>query len=207
MNHYTLMQWVDFARGVLPAELRGAMQQHLDLPCEKCLDTVGFWQAVKARALKEIAPRPPEKTVNQAKALFGLLKHSEGRPWHLRLAERIFDSTLQPAQAGLRYSAMRIGRHMVYRSGDCLLDLRLDVRSSGISMVGQVVSASNPAVSYCGARVVLWDTLSLAETTSNELGEFMLETEASSVPWVLVEIPEHSTMVVPLPKLLESPSA
>jgi hypothetical protein len=58
------------------------MQQHLDLPCEKCLDTVGFWQAVKARALKEIAPRPPEKTVNQAKALFGLLKHSESRPWH-----------------------------------------------------------------------------------------------------------------------------
>ena len=25
MNHYTLMEWVEFARGVLPAELRGAM--------------------------------------------------------------------------------------------------------------------------------------------------------------------------------------
>ena len=50
MKHYTLVEWVEFARGVLPTEQRGAMQRHLDSPCQTCLDAVAFWQTVLARA-------------------------------------------------------------------------------------------------------------------------------------------------------------
>ena len=203
MNHYTLMEWVEFARGVLPTELRGAMQRHLDSPCKQCLDTVGFWQTVLARASKEVQRQPPERAIHQAKALFGLIKLFEPRPWPLCLAEQIFDSTLRPAQAGLR-SATATGRQMVYQSGDCMLDLRVELAARTISVVGQVLSASNPGQAHCGARVVLWDTLILAETTSNEFGEFMLEAEVSAVPWILVEVDGHSTMVVRLPHLAES---
>jgi hypothetical protein len=202
MNHYTLMEWIEFARGVLTAELRGTMQQHLDSPCKKCLDTVGFWQSVLARASEEIQRQPPERTINQVKALFGFIKAFEPRPWPLRLAELIFDSTLRPARAGLR-SATAMGRQMVYQSGDCMLDLHVEVVARVISVVGQVLSASNPGQAHGGARVALWDTLILAETTSNEFGEFTLETEASAVPWILVEVSGHSTMVVRLPQLAE----
>ncbi|HEU0005171.1 MAG TPA: hypothetical protein VFS12_04180 [Terriglobia bacterium] len=199
MKHYTLVEWVEFARGVLPTEQRGAMQRHLDSPCQTCLDAVAFWHTVLARASSHVRSQPPEATVNQVKALFRLVNPSERRAWPLRLAERIFDSDLLSASAGIRSEAAT-GRQMVYRFGDCLLDLRMETGHKGISLVGQVLNATNPAEPCRDARVVLWESSTLAETTSNEFGEFILDAETSTVPWVLVEVADHPTMVVALPE-------
>jgi hypothetical protein len=179
------------------------MQRHLDSPCKECQEPVAFWQAVLARASREVKWQPPDEAVRQVKTVFGFIKPSERRPGLLGLAERIFDSALQPAPAGLR-SASATGRRMVYRYGDCLLDLRMQAGSRGVSLVGQVLSASNPAETYSRVRVVLWETSVLAETTSNEFGEFLLEAEGCVVPWVLaVEVAGHPTMVVRLPDSTE----
>jgi hypothetical protein len=199
MQHYTLQEWVDFARGVLPPGLRSAMQRHLDSPCRQCREAAALWQTVLTRASTGVECQPPEEAVRQVKALWGLIKPSGRRPGPLRLAERIFDSALSPAPAGLR-SVSTTGRQMVYRSGDCLLDLRLPVGSRGISLVGQVLNASNPAEAYSGARVVLWGASVLAQATSNEFGEFLLEAEVCKPPWMLVvEVAGRPTMVVRLP--------
>ena len=203
MKHYSLAEWVDFARGILPPELSSAMQRHLDSPCRQCQDAVAFWQAVLTRASREVECQPPDEAVRQGKALFGLIKPPERRPGPFGLAERIFDSALCPAPAGLR-SASATGRQMVYRSGDCLLDLRLQAGSRGISLVGQVLNASNPAEAYSGARVVLWGASVLAEATSNEFGEFLLEAGVWEPPWMLVvEVAGRPTVVVRLPNSAE----
>jgi len=200
MQHYTLQEWVDFARGALPPELRGAMQRHLDTPCRQCQEAVGLWQAVLTRASGEVECPPPEEAVRQVKALFGLIGPAQSRPGPLGLAERIFDSALHPAPAGLR-SASATGRQMVYRSGDCLLDLRLPVGTRGISLVGQVLKASNPAEAYGGARVRLWGGSVLAEATSNEFGEFLLEGGARAAAWMLVvEVAGRPAVVARLPR-------
>jgi len=138
------------------------------------------------------------------KALFGLLRPDQGRPGRLGLAEKIFDSALQPAPAGLR-SASATGRQVVYRSGDCLLDLRLLLGTGGISLVGQLLKASNPAEAYGGARVRLWGTAVLAEATSNEFGEFLLEAGGRGAAWALVvEVAGLPTMLARLPRPSES---
>jgi hypothetical protein len=72
--------------------------------------------------------------------------------------------------------------------------------SRGVSLVGQVLSASNPAEAYSGARVALWGASALAEATGNEFGEFALEAEVGAVPWVLVvEVAGRPAMVARLP--------
>jgi hypothetical protein len=110
MRHYTLEEWVDFARGVLAHERHGAMQRHLDAPCRPCQQGVGLWQRALARASGESGCPPPEEAVRQVKALFGLLGSEQGRPGPLGLAERIFDSVLQPAPAGLCSAPATAGR-------------------------------------------------------------------------------------------------
>jgi hypothetical protein len=203
MEHYTLEEWVDFARGVLPAERRGAMQRHLDAPCRQCQEAAGLWQAVLARASGEAECPPPEEAVRQVQALFGLVGSSRGLPGPLGLAERLFDSALQPAQVGLR-SASATGRQMVYRSGDCLLDLRLPAGTRGVSLVGQLLKAGNPAEAYGGARVRLWGVAVLAEAASNEFGEFLLEARAGAAAWVLeVEVAGRPTVLARLPRSAE----
>jgi hypothetical protein len=203
MKHYTLHEWVDFARGVLPSEFRGAMRRHLDSPCRQCQDAAAFWQTVLTRASRIVECQPPEGALRQVKALFRFIKLSESRPGPLGLAERIFDSVLSPAPAGLR-SLSTTGRRMVYRSGDCLLDLCLQTGTRGISLVGQVLKASNPAEAYGGARVLLWGASVLAEATSNEFGEFLLEAGVRAAAWMLVvEVADQPTVVARLPRSAE----
>jgi len=144
VEHYTLEEWVDFTRGVLPPEVRDAMQRHLNAPCRQCQDAVALWQIVLIRAPVEVGFLSAKEAVRQVKALFRLIRPSESRPGPLGPAERIFDSVLSPAPAGLR-PASATGRWMVYRSGDCLVDLCLQAGSRGVSLVGQVLKASNPA--------------------------------------------------------------
>jgi len=199
VKHYTLQEWVDFARGVVPPELCGVMQRHLDAPCKQCQDAAAFWQTVLTRASREVGCQPPKEAVRQVKTLFGLIKPSESRPGPLGLAERIFDSVLSPAPAGLR-SMSATGRRMVYQSGDCLLDLCLQTGGRSFFLAGQVLRASNPAESYSGSHVLLWGASVLAEATSNEFGEFLLEAGVRAAPWMLVvEVTGQPTMVARLP--------
>jgi hypothetical protein len=199
MKHYTLAEWVEFARGVLPAEVQSLMQQHLAFPCEECRHSLADWRMFRKRASTESEYQPPEEAVRQMKALFGFIKPYLQGPWPLRLAERIFDSNFCPLPADLR-SASTTACQMVYRSGDCLLELRLQPAAGDISVVGQVHSSSNPAEVHSGARVVLWDASIVAEATSNEFGEFALEGKVCVAPWILVEPAGHSPMLVRLPK-------
>jgi hypothetical protein len=201
MKHYTLEEWVDFARGILAPERRGAMQRHLDVPCRPCLQTVGLWQTLLAHASGEVEGPSPE-AVQQVKALFGLVASSRGRPGALALAERIFDSALQPAPARL-CSALATGRQIVYRSGDYLLDLCLQTGTRGVSLVGQLLKAGNPAEVYGGARVRLWGAAVLAEATSNGFVEFLLEAGTGAVAWVVVEVAGRPTVLARLPRSVE----
>jgi hypothetical protein len=74
MKHYTIQEWIDFARGALASELRSPMQRHLDSPCHQCQDAVALWQTVLTRASREVKSQPPDEAVRQVKALLGLIK-------------------------------------------------------------------------------------------------------------------------------------
>jgi hypothetical protein len=165
MKHYSFQQWMDFSRGILSSQLQSSMQQHLDSPCQLCQQWASLWQRVFSCASKEMGYAPAEGAVRQVKAMFGYLKASQ-QSWPFGLAERIFDSALALVPAGLR-SATAQHRQLVYRCGDWLLELRLQADSQGLFLVGQVLTANQPAEVCRAARVLLWDTSILAKISQN----------------------------------------
>ncbi len=177
MKHFGILQWADFAKGVARADERAAMREHLESGCAECREALAFCEAFARVSSKMTAQRAPESAARLAKSI------CPARPKRVPLrafrvpVELIFDSFLAPCPVGLR-SSWQVGWQALYRAGDCSLDVRIepDLRSSRAALIGQISNHVTPDlrmgdVPVClksGSRIV-------AETTSNQFGEFQLE--------------------------------
>lgn len=178
MNDYGITQWVDFARGVLPAGEREQMQQHLAAGCESCREFADFCRKVTETAVATIAVEVPEFAVRMAKAIF------PSRPKPVRRSlllpvELLFDSFLSPAPAGLRAS-WQVGWQGLYQAGDCSLDLRIEpeLKTSRAAVIGQITNATMPESKLDNVPVLLKAGKNVvASTVSNRFGEFQIEYE------------------------------
>src|SRR3954465_5801021 len=47
MKHYSISQWVDLARGLMPAVESDAMRAHAAEGCPECHDMAGFWERLE----------------------------------------------------------------------------------------------------------------------------------------------------------------
>jgi CheY-like chemotaxis protein len=94
-----------------------------------------------------------------------------------RLAKLIFDSFGQPLPAGVR-SFQGAPRHLVFRSGPILVDVRLEAAHHGnpASLAGQVLDHSNPGRVMKDISIsVRSGPQEIAFATTNQLGEFHLD--------------------------------
>ena len=53
MSHFNLVQCMEFARGLLPAEQRALLEQHLSAGCAECAGAVDFFRRVAQAARRE----------------------------------------------------------------------------------------------------------------------------------------------------------
>jgi hypothetical protein len=177
MKHFEILQWADFARGVAAEDERATMQMHLESGCAECRDALAFCDAFARISQKMTAHPAPEAAARLAKAICPARPKRVPRRAFRIPVELVFDSFLAPCPAGLR-SSWQVGWQALYRAGDCSLDVRIepDLRSSRAALIGQISNHVSPDtrmgdVPVClksGSRVV-------AETTSNQFGEFQLE--------------------------------
>ena len=179
MKHYGIVQLVDFARGLAPAEEARLMREHLASGCPECRQMAEFCEKV-SRICQRMALRPvPDSLMEQARALFPVrLTERRKRMFHLPV-ELIYDNLLAPAPVGLR-STWQIGWQALYRAGDCSLDLRVEpeLHSSRAAIIGQVSSHAAPETQMGGIPVCLKTGRAVvAETRSNRFGEFRMEFE------------------------------
>jgi hypothetical protein len=121
----------------------------------------------------------PDEVVRMARSVFPI--QFSGRPKRsFRIpAELIYDSFLAPAAAGLRAS-WQVGWQALYHAGDCSLDLRIEpeLRSSRAAVIGQISNHIVPDTRMSGIPVcVKSGKLIVAETRSNQFGEFQMEYE------------------------------
>jgi len=177
MKHYGIVQLVDFARGLAPAEEARVMREHLASGCPECRQVADFCEKL-SRVCQGMALRPvAESLVGQARAIFPVrLTEPRKRMFHLPV-ELIYDSLLVPAPVGLR-STWQIGWQALYRAGDCSLDLRVEpeLHSSRAAIIGQVSSHAAPETEMGGIPVCLKaGSVVVAETRSNRFGEFRME--------------------------------
>jgi hypothetical protein len=179
MKHFGIIQWVDFARGVVaPAEV-ARMQAHLESGCPECQGIADFCNRL-AGVCHAIEPmRVPDAAVQQAKAIFqARMVRARKRQFRIPV-ELIFDSFLVPAPVGLRAS-WQIGWQALYRAGECSLDLRVEpeLHTGRAALIGQVSNHESPESEMTGLPVYLKSGKAVvAQTRSNRFGEFQMEYE------------------------------
>ena len=175
-SHYDLGSWTDYARNMLPDEQRAVMQRHLDV-CSECHQTVMWLKEVAKLASAE--PKVPADVVLAAKGVFGGRRPVRERFSSLsRMACRLmYDSFASPATAGAR-SMRQASRHVLYQAGEYHLDLRVEreTESRGVVLTGQMASDLPRGETLSGAEVLVQHgTSTVAETVTNDFGEFCLE--------------------------------
>jgi hypothetical protein len=179
MKHYGIGQWVDFARGLMP-ELDGtAMRTHLSEGCSECVEVADFCVRLSAVCSEMSTNTVPDWVVRNARSIFpARVPESPRRAFRIPV-ELVYDSFLLPAPAGLR-ATWQIGWQALYRAGDCSLDLRIEpeLSSSRAAVIGQISNHSLPENRMENVPVYLKaGRLVIAETRSNQFGEFQMEYE------------------------------
>ena len=177
MEHFPDTAWVDFVRRLSGSENQAQLNTHLATGCKDCRQALALWNQVHTIALRESLYHPPEEVVSKVKREFGLLSKT-AEP---TTASLIFDSFSQPLLAGVRSSAAA-ARQIVYEADGLTADLRFDgpPHSTKICLTGQVLDRRVPRAQLADAAIMLWtqNGLPIAETRTNNFGEFHLEFEA-----------------------------
>lgn len=210
MTHYGIQEWADYARGLTPALETSAMQGHLGEGCPECRDMAGFFASLSTVCREMATCSVPESVVRNARSIFPAPQPRPAkRALRLRF-ELIYDSFLTPVPVGLRSSWQR-GWQALYRAGDCSLDLRVEpeTHSTRAAVIGQISNHAQPKSRMEGLPVyVRQGRVIVAETRSNEFGEFQMEYEQRGRLQLCVDLENGSRRLqVPLRRLIAESAA
>ncbi|MBZ5623217.1 MAG: hypothetical protein LAQ69_31525 [Acidobacteriia bacterium] len=179
MKHHRIAQWVDFARALVPEDVRVAMLDHLADGCSECRQVAEFSKKLVGVCRGMAGCDVPDSAVRRARAIIRPRLPAQPKRWARIPAELIFDSFLAPSPIGLR-STWQVGWQALYRAGDCSVDLRVepDLSSSRAAVIGQISNHVSPNIEMADIPVcVKQGKFVLAEARSNRFGEFQMEYE------------------------------
>lgn len=198
-KHYTIVEWMEFARGFTSEETKERMTRHLVEGCLECQEKADFFSKVVKVCRDMIPGEVLETMLERARNIWPANIQPE-RATRIPV-ELVYDSRRAPAAAGLR-GLKEAGWRVLYRAGgDCSLDFQVEpvLRSSRISIVGQIRSEQSPQTEMANIPVVLQSgKMMMAETRSNRFGEFQMECEQRKQLQLRIYI-EHGTRFIEVP--------
>lgn len=207
MSHFSAIEWVDFARGLISPEKANLMQASAE-KCNECRSSSAFWGHVYELLSRERDYEPSTSVLESVKNAF---PDERSVPWLAKVtdfATLVFDSFLQPALAGVRSSA-RSSRQITVESGPFVVDLQLesDTVQHQYSLTGQILGNGNSTAKISGAEVVLLSPERVVEKTrANEFGEFCLDFSYGDNLRLFIDIKGERGVGIILPKLDEPPA-
>jgi len=199
-QHFATEQWADFANGQVPEERRRTMQQHLDSGCKECAPLFSLWQRVGQTAQRESTYEPPDSAVRHVRGAFAILADRRKRASVFEIPRLVFDSHWQAAMVGVR-SSTSAPRQVLYRAGDLAVEIRLEPQpgSSRVNIAGQLSGSGHEAEGIPGIPIVVSGSKGLlAETTTNDFGEFDLAVVPEAGMRLLLDVPNHRKVSIPL---------
>lgn len=198
MKHYSIEQWVDYTRGLVPEPLRSQMAGHLSGDCAQCRRLVQRLQAT-APALAEI--EVPEALLERARAIFPVTV-PDAMPWPVRALTALlrFDSLSAPLPQGVRSAAPTV-RRLAYTVEDFSIELMLDANKPKRTVIVTGQISTRPAETAAPRhRIRLMsrnDTLLQVE--ASEFGEFQFEFRpAPKLRLVVLDAAANRQIEVPL---------
>jgi hypothetical protein len=202
MSHFSVTEWVDFARGLTPPDRASLMRASAET-CDECKSSSRFWGHIYELLTRESRYQPSAPALESVKNAF---PEEKPLPWLVKVADFatiVFDSFLQPALAGVRSSA-RSSRQITVESGAFVVDLQLesDTVQHQYSLTGQILASGNSAAQIGGAEVVLLSPDKVVQKTrANELGEFCLDFSYGENLRLFIDIKGERGVGIILPKL------
>lgn len=199
MKHFSEASWADFARNLVTSSTKMAMQQHTDEGCRTCVVTLHVWRAVYAIAAKESVFTPPADVVRVVKSQFAAVAPASVASKVARGLRLSFDSSLEPVPAGIRGSVA--ARQFLYETDEYYIDLRIEPHREAdqAAVVGQVLNRSGQRRAAEGLAVLLHSgKRRIAETSTNQFGEFQFEFDAVSSLSISVRRDKSDEIVLPL---------
>lgn len=193
MRHFSMEQWIDFARNVVGPRERAEMESHLSDGCKQCSKTLRLWKRTYEASRHESAYTPPESIVGTVKGTFGIRGPRRVGRAARAVASLLFDSAAAPLVAGVR-SAATAERQLLYGVSKYRVDVRIEPQpSSGkVALVGQVLNSTAPGesigqvpVSLCRGRKVL------VESMTSPFGEFDVECDLEKGLQLKVRLPNE----------------
>src|SRR5947207_5434093 len=133
--HFEDRIWIDFVRGLPLADGGERLRAHLETGCSQCLETETCWRRILDVARREPRYEVPEAPVRLVKAAFGLERKAPMLSKLARMAERTFDSFLEPLPSGMRGGGAP-ARQLLHEAGNFLIDLRLETTRSSEFLTG-----------------------------------------------------------------------
>jgi hypothetical protein len=193
MEHYSMDEWIDFARGVVKAADKATLLKHLELGCRQCSDALNLWQHVHQIGRQEQALDPPESAVRAMKGAFAIHGPRRQRRGAVSIARLLFDSAMSPAQAGVRSTASP-ARQLLFGVGAYRIDLRMEPQpdTDKVAVIGQVLHSEDPGEALAALPVALVRGRKVvAETVTSRFGEFNLECDLDGRFHLRVKLPSE----------------
>ena len=199
MKHFSEASWADFARNLVAPGTKMTMQQHIDDGCKKCAAALQIWQSVYAIATRESVFTPPADVVRVVNSQFAAVPSASVASKVSRGLRLLFDSSLAPVPAGIRGSVA--ARQFLYETDEYYIDLRIEPHreSDQAAVVGQVLNRTGLQRAAKGLAVLLHSgNRRIAETSTNQFGEFQFEFDAMKSLSISVRRDQSEEIVLPL---------
>lgn len=206
MEHFPARDWIDLARGVLPADRADLIQAHLRRSCSECRRSSEIWGLVVSFSQEETDYRPPDDLVQAIKDAYLPARPERWLPDIAEVARLIFDSFKQPEQAMVR-GPFPSSRLLVHEATPFTIDLRLDSdpRRNRISLMGQILNSGHPDQTAGRIDVILLSGGQLVQKTSaNAAGEFDLDLIPEENLQLFVNIRGQRAIAIALPDMHNS---
>jgi hypothetical protein len=199
MSHFGDENWFDYVRNLLPPDQMQAMETHLHGNCAECIELYDIWKRVFDTVTRESQYTPHPSDVKRVTAAFDREQRVPVPPAGL-LAALVFDSLHSPAPVGFR-SALAHARHLLFEADNWTIALRLKAQPPNqVSLVGHVTQSGSLGTEGSHLQVTVSRRGSvIAQTTTNNLGEFHLEYQNLSALRLHVSLSGEHGLEVDLP--------
>jgi hypothetical protein len=200
MRHFSLEQWVDFARNVIGEDEKDKMQRHLQTGCSECLKELNLWRRLQQTAQRESAYEPSDGAVRAVNATFATQPIGRARPATHEIGALLFDSFRSPVFAGLRSSGS-VARQLLYGANTYRIDIRIEPQtdSEKVLLVGQILNSADPNERLSRVQVALLKGRRvLSQSVTTLFGEFQMECALDGGFRLLVTLPGGREVSLPL---------
>lgn len=186
MDHYMRREWIDYVRQTVSEEQRASMAQHLATGCGDCArDVVASTEITFSLGYDDSAD---DGQPDDAAAYWGAI------------AATIYDSFVDESAAGTR-GIGDTARYLLYQVGPLQIDICLKQkdRSTVATITGQIVDTRQSDSRTLGTAVrVMNGTAVLAETRTNQYGEFSADFDSQMAPKICLRIAQQRDIPIPI---------